>query len=94
MRCGCIYEMLPVTKRFSVLTAFQPLAAHICTSFLKELRDRLITFFLFVRWQRLIARNVPELFSSNRGISHLNKACHIDELSRGSVLGPKILINH
>jgi len=54
----------------------------------------LITFLLFVRWQRLIDRNVCKLFSSNRGISHLNKACWIDELSRGSVPGPEILINN
>jgi hypothetical protein len=30
---------------------------------------------------------VGELFSSNRGISHLYEACHTDELSRGSILG-------
>ena len=30
--------------------------------------------------------------SSNRGISHLNKACGIDELSRGSDLGYEILM--
>jgi hypothetical protein len=39
----------------------------------------------------LIARNDRELFSSNRGISYLNKACRIHELSRGSVLGYNIL---
>ena len=29
--------------------------------------------------------------SSNRGVSFLNEACRIDELSRGSDLGYKIL---
>jgi len=42
----------------------------------------------------LIARNDRELFSSNRGVSHLNEACRIDELSRGSVLGYEILTNN
>jgi len=46
---------------------------------------------MFVLTQHLIARNVCELFSSNRGISHLNETCRIDELSRGSVLGYKII---
>ena len=53
------------------------------------LRVSLISFPNFARWQRLIARNVCELFSSNRGISHLHKACCMDELSRGFVLGLK-----
>ena len=68
--------------------------AHICASFLNKICDCLITFLLFVRWQRLIARNVHELFISNRGISHLNEAYCIDDLSRGSILGPDILINN
>jgi hypothetical protein len=42
----------------------------------------------------LIARNIYELFNSKRGISHFYSACRIDELSRGSVLGYKILINN
>ena len=53
-----------------------------------ELRDRLITFPIFVPSHRIVA----ELFSSNRDVSHLDEAYHIDELSRGSDLGPKILI--
>ena len=60
--------------------------AHICASLYIELRDCLITFPIFVPSQCLIARNVRELFSFNRGISHLYQ---IDELSRGSVLGFK-----
>jgi hypothetical protein len=72
-----------------------PLLAHICATFINELCASLITFWLFIIFwlfdpcQRLIARNDRELFSSNRGISHLNEACRIDELSRGSVLGLK-----
>jgi hypothetical protein len=45
----------------------------------------------------LIARNVRELFcelfSSNCGVTHFNKACRINELSRGFILGYEILIN-
>jgi hypothetical protein len=47
------------------------------------------TFIKSFVLQRLIARNDRELFSSNRGVSHLNEACRIDELSRGFVLGLK-----
>jgi hypothetical protein len=54
-----------------------------------ELRASLITFPNFVHSQRLIARNVRKLFSSNCGISYLHEACPIDELSKGSVLGLK-----
>ena len=72
------------------LTAI-PLRAQICAQLFNELRASLITFPIFVRCQRLIARNDRELFSSNRGISHLNEACRIDELSRGSILGYEIL---
>ena len=65
--------------------------AQICAHLNLELRKCLITFPIFVPSQRLIARNVRELFSSNRGISHVEEACGIDEVSRGSVLGPEIL---
>ncbi len=64
-----------------------PLVAHICASLKIELCDCLITSPIFVPSQCLIARNVHKLFNSNCGISHLHEACHIDELSRGSVLG-------
>ena len=30
-------------------------------------------------------RNARELFSVNRGVSHLNNACRIDDVSRGSL---------
>ena len=67
---------------------------QICAHLNLELRECLITFPIFVPSQRLIARNVRELFSFNRGVSHLNKACRIDELSRGSVLEYEILANN
>ena len=78
---------------FNFLTAL-PLVAHICATIFNKLRDRLITFPIFVPLQRLIQRNVTELFSYNRGIFHLNEACRIDDLSRsrGSNLGYEILI--
>jgi len=55
-----------------------------------ELRASLITFQIFVRCQRLIARNVRQLFSSNRGVLHLNEACSIDDVSRRSLSGYEI----
>jgi hypothetical protein len=42
----------------------------------------------------LIARNVRELFSFNRGVSHLNKARRINDVSRGSLSGYEILTNN
>jgi len=71
-----------------------PHGPQICNHLNYQLRARLITFPISVLTQCLVARNVCELFifSSNRGISHLNKARCIDEL-RGSVLGHKILMN-
>ena len=59
--------------------------AQICAHFFHKLHGNLIIVLNFVCWQHLIARNVHELFTSNRGISHLNEACRIDELSRGSI---------
>jgi hypothetical protein len=72
------------------LNSITPMGSYLSPVFF-ELRDRLITFLLFVRWQQLIARSDHELFSSNRGVSHVNKACCINELSRWSVLGYEIL---
>jgi hypothetical protein len=54
--------------------------AQICAHLNFELRDCLITFPIIVLSQRLIARNVRELFSFNRGILHLNKARRIDDV--------------
>ena len=44
--------------------------------------------------QRLIARNVHELFSFNCGVSHLNEACRINDGSRGSLSCYEILANN
>jgi hypothetical protein len=76
-----------------VLTGIQ-LWAHICAHLNFELHDCLITFPIFVPSQRLIARNVCELFSFNRGVSHLNEARRIDDVSRGSLLYYEILVNN
>ena len=74
------------------LTGIQ-LWVHICAHLNFELRDCLITFPIFVPSQRLIARNVRELFSFNRGVSHLNESCRIDDVSRGSLSCYEILAN-
>jgi hypothetical protein len=76
-----------------VLTGIQ-LWAHICAHLNFEIHDCLITFPIFVPSQRLIARNVCELFSFNRGVSHLNEARRIDDVSRGSLLYYEILVNN
>jgi hypothetical protein len=68
--------------------------AHICAHLNFVLRDCLITFPIFVLSQRLIARNVHELFSFNCGVSHLNEACCIDDVSRGSLSCYKILTSN
>ncbi len=49
--------------------------------------SRLIPFWIVVRWLRLIAQNVAELFSSNNNVSHFYAACCINDVSWGSVLG-------
>ncbi len=68
------------------LKQLYPYGRRYAPIFFNELRASLITFPNFVRWQHLAARNVAELSSSNRVVSHFNEACHIDELSKGSVL--------
>jgi hypothetical protein len=68
--------------------------AQICAHLNLELRKCLITFPIFVPSQRLIARNVCELFSFNCGVLHLNNACCIDDVSRGSLSCYKILTNN
>jgi hypothetical protein len=67
---------------------------QICVHLNFELRDCLITFPIFVLSLRLIARNVRELFRFNRGVSHLNEACRIDDVSRGSLSCYEILTNN
>ena len=50
-----------------------------------ELRARMVSPRIFVRWQRLMARKIAELFSLNRGVGPFYAACRFDELIRGSV---------
>ena len=46
----------------------------------------LVSSPIFVCCQRLIARKIAELFSTNRAVSQLYQAWGIDDVSRGSVL--------
>jgi hypothetical protein len=69
-----------------------PLWAYVCASVFNKLHASYTTFPFFGLWQHLIAQNVAELFSINSVISDLNKACHINELSRGLILGSLILM--
>ena len=78
---------------FCVLTGIR-LWVHICNHLYFELCDCLKTFPIFVPSQCLIARNVCELLSFNRGLSHLNKARRIDDVSRGSLSCYEILTNN
>jgi hypothetical protein len=68
--------------------------SQICDHFYFELRDCLITFPIFVPTQRLIPRNVRELFSFNHGILHLNEARCIDDVNRRSLSCYEILTNN
>jgi hypothetical protein len=49
-----------------------------------ELSVRMVSPWIFVRYQRLMARKIAELFGLNRGIRPFYAACCLDELSRGS----------
>ena len=77
----------------SVLNSFTTSGAY-CASIQIKLHVGSITFWIFVCWQCLTARNVAELFSYNHGVSHFYAARRIDELSRGSISGYKILANN
>jgi hypothetical protein len=50
-----------------------------------ELRARVVSPRIFVRYQRLMARKIAVLFGLNRGVRPFYTACCFDELSRGSV---------
>jgi hypothetical protein len=54
-----------------------------------ELRTSLISFRIFVRCQRLIARNVADGFLLFSLATRFNEACRIDDVSRGSISGLK-----
>jgi hypothetical protein len=81
------------SRLIDLLTGIR-LWAQICAHLNFELCDCLITFPIFVLSQRLIAGNVRELFSFNRGIPHLNEARRIDYVSRGSLSYYEILTNN
>jgi hypothetical protein len=49
-----------------------------------ELRARVVSLRIFVRYQRLMARKIAELFGLNRGARPFYAARCFDELSRGS----------
>jgi hypothetical protein len=55
-----------------------------------ELRASLIRFRIFVRCQRLIARNVADGFLLFFLLTRFNEARCIDDVSRGSLLGYEI----
>ncbi len=78
-RALCVYTL-------KSLTAIGPYLAHRVFG----LCSRLTTFRIFVRWLRLIIQNVAELSSSNSSVSHLYSACSINDVSRESILGPKL----
>ncbi len=65
-----------------------PLWVHICTSVINKLCASLITFLNFGLYQCLIVQNVAGLFSFN---SNISDSCCINELSRKSIWGSKIL---
>jgi hypothetical protein len=52
-----------------------------------ELRTSLISFRIFVRCQRLIARNVADGFLLILLLTRFNEACRINDVSRGSLSG-------
>ena len=89
--CSC--QIYGTTNEGFLLTGIR-LWAQICAHLNFELHDCLITFPIFVLSQRLIARNVRELFSFNRGVSYLNETCRIDDVSRGSLSCYEILTNN
>ena len=49
-----------------------------------ELRARVVSLRICVRYQRLMARKIAELFGLNRGVRPFYAARCFDELSRGS----------
>jgi hypothetical protein len=53
--------------------------------YFNELRARVVSPWIFVRYQRLMARKIAELFGLNRGVRPFYAACCFDELSRGFV---------
>jgi hypothetical protein len=53
--------------------------------YFNELRARVVSLRIFVRYQRLMARKIAELFGLSRGVQPFYAACCFDDVSRGSV---------
>jgi hypothetical protein len=51
-----------------------------------KLCARLVSPLIFVRYQRLMARKIAELFGLNPGVQPFYAACCFNELSRGPIL--------
>jgi hypothetical protein len=69
----------PLNNALNSLTA---IGGHDHPYFYK-LRARAVSLRIFVRYQRLMARKIAELFGLNRGVRPFYAACCFDELSRG-----------
>jgi hypothetical protein len=50
-----------------------------------KLRAHIVSPWIFVRYERLMARKIAELFGLNHGVLPFYAACCFNELSRGSV---------
>jgi hypothetical protein len=85
---SCRLLIICEAQKISLLLTGKQLWLQICNHLYFELRDCLITFPIFVLSQRLIARNVRELFS----LKH--EARCIDDVSRGSLSCYQILTNN
>jgi hypothetical protein len=72
---------MPPLKRFNSLTA---IGGH-DRQLIYELRACVVSLQIFVRYQRLMARKIAELFGLNRGVRPFYAARCFNELSRGSV---------
>jgi hypothetical protein len=54
--------------------------------YFNKLRACVVSPWIFVCYQRLMARKIAEFFGLNRGVGPFYTACCFDELSRGSFL--------
>jgi hypothetical protein len=68
-----------------ILNSLTAIGGHDRPYFYK-LRARVVSLRIFVRYQRLMARKIAELFGLNRGVRPFYAARCFDELSRGSFL--------
>jgi hypothetical protein len=68
-----------------ILNSLTAIGGHDRPYFYK-LRARVVSLRIFVRYQRLMARKIAELFGLNRGVRPYYAARCFDELRRGSFL--------